>query len=90
MTNPDDLTFSYVEFERPLHTRLKHSGGEITEIVRRGYIKAMWPSPEGPFYVAWPVEGDWMLELYESERQLREHVAEMVDQAYERARKRTT
>ncbi len=74
--DPDALRFDYEEFTGPVITR---EGWLLC-----GRMRATWDSPTGPFYMAWPVQGD-ETENYESDPDLRRLVALRVAEAHERA-----
>lgn len=84
VVNPDELRFDYRPFDEPLQTRIINSAGQDMGWIHRGRMRAIWDSPTGPFYFAWPAEND-MTKLYETELPLRTRVAELLAEAYRRA-----
>jgi hypothetical protein len=84
VVNPAELRFDYQPFDEPLYTRIVNSAGQDMGWIHRGRMRAVWDSPTGPFYFAWPAEND-MTELYESEPPLRSRVAELLAEAYRAA-----
>lgn len=85
VVNPDDLRFDYKPFAEPLQVQIINSAGQDMGWVHRGRMRAVWESPNRPFYLAWAVEED-MTEIYESEPELRRRVAERLAEAYSSAR----
>jgi hypothetical protein len=81
--DPQDLTFSYKQFEKPLTGTFKVSDGSHFEWVLRGRINVQWISPTGKFNIAWAVEDDATLVYYMSEPELREMVAQRMANAYD-------
>lgn len=81
----DDLRFDFRPFDEPIEWHMTNAGGDIIDMTKRGQMRAVWDSPEGPFYLAWASAED-MTETYEAEPELRQRVAETIAAAYSKAR----
>jgi hypothetical protein len=81
---PDELTFTYHPFEKPIVIRPPVRSLEPMVTSLRGRMHVSWSSPSGPFYLTWAVEDD-MTDMYSREPQARLQIATMMADAYERS-----